>query len=457
MTPVLARRRDLDGAFERVYRRHAADVYRYALAVLRAPADAEDVTQTTFLNAYRAFQRGERPRQAKNWLIAIAHNVCRQRFRDATRRPSEVELHEEVAAAIPEDEASPTVDDIRRALAVLPFNQRSALVMRELEGRSYADIAEVLGVSVSAVETVIFRARRALREQLEGSLTCADSELALSKQLDGRLGRAERGQLRAHLRECPDCARLARRLRAQRSAWRGLAAIPLPSSLGSFIGGGGAITTAVAAKAVAVTALGVLLGGGAYELARQSDDTAKARRLPPVSPAAAARDGKDERPITIAYVRASAPDPPPVVRRLARPSLAPSPQGATHAVRATHVRGPRTRTAAKAPAPSPLPAPRRTVTPPPPAPPRAAPPEPKPKPEEHAERKAKAPVEPKTKTKKKEEKEREKRHHHAEKPKPRPRPPVQAPPQNPPVDAPRAHPKTHGHPETPPGHEKRDR
>ena len=89
MTPLLAQRPRSDRAFERMYRRHVGDVYRYALAVMRNPADAEDVTQTTFLNAYRAFvEKGDRPEKAQNWLIAIAHNVCRQRFRQSARRPN---------------------------------------------------------------------------------------------------------------------------------------------------------------------------------------------------------------------------------------------------------------------------------------------------------------------------------------------------------------------------------
>src|SRR5438876_4757327 len=141
MTPLLAQRPRPDRSFERLYKRHSGDVYRYALAVLRNQADAEDVTQTTFMNAYRAYSRGEHPRTPKNWLIAIAHNVCRQRFRQAARRPSEVELDDGVAAFIPEDEG-PSAEDIRRALGELAFNQRAALVMRELEGRSYAQIAE---------------------------------------------------------------------------------------------------------------------------------------------------------------------------------------------------------------------------------------------------------------------------------------------------------------------------
>src|SRR3989442_9947353 len=122
MTPLLAQRPRADRSFERLYRRHVADVYHYALAVLRNPTDAEDVTQTTFLNAYRAFQRGERPERMQNWLIAIAHNVCRQRFRQAKRRPREVELVDDLAvAAVPvEDEENPSAEDIRPALVVLP-------------------------------------------------------------------------------------------------------------------------------------------------------------------------------------------------------------------------------------------------------------------------------------------------------------------------------------------------
>jgi RNA polymerase sigma-70 factor (ECF subfamily) len=80
-TPLRLRRSSTDRAFERLYKEHVGSVYQYALAVLTNPADAEDVTQQTFLNAYRAFQRGERPHTPHNWLIKIAHNVCRMRWR----------------------------------------------------------------------------------------------------------------------------------------------------------------------------------------------------------------------------------------------------------------------------------------------------------------------------------------------------------------------------------------
>jgi len=155
-------------SFERLYRAHVGDVYRYALAITGNTADAEDVAQTTFMNAYRALERGERPEKPRHWLIAIAHNVCRQRFRQSARRPTEVTYFEDVAETLVPSDDAPSAADIQRALGELALNQREALVMRELEGRSYADIAELLGISVAAVETLLFRARRALREQLEG-------------------------------------------------------------------------------------------------------------------------------------------------------------------------------------------------------------------------------------------------------------------------------------------------
>jgi RNA polymerase sigma-70 factor (ECF subfamily) len=270
MTPLLAQKPRSDRGFERLYKRHVGDVYRYALAVMRNPTDAEDVTQTTFLNAYRAYvEKGSRPEKPQNWLIAIAHNVCRQRFRQTARRPSEVSFEDDIADTVVDDDPL-SAEDIRRALGHLAFNQRAALVMRELEGRSYAEIAEILEVSTSAVETLIFRARRALREQLEGSFTCGEAEFAISRQLDGRLPRGERGQLRAHLRECSECAGFARRQRAQRGALKTLALVPVPSSLMSLFGGGGAavgtgLGTGLTLKAAAALTAGLAIGGAGYE------------------------------------------------------------------------------------------------------------------------------------------------------------------------------------------------
>jgi RNA polymerase sigma-70 factor (ECF subfamily) len=306
MTPLLAEQLRADRSFERIYRKHVGDVYRYALAVLRQPADAEDVAQTTFLNAYRAYQRGERPRNAQNWLIAITHNVCRQRFRQAQRRPDEVEFDDRVGEIVPEEDRGPSAQDIQRALGHLAFNQRAALVMRELEGRSYAEIAEILETSVSAVETLLFRARRALREQLEGALTCADAERAISRQTDGRLSRPERSALRAHLRQCSECERLARSQRAQKKAFKALALMPIPTSLTSLFGGGGAVVGGgVALKAAAFVAAGVVATGVGYQGARELSEPSQPRVAVVPATTAAARPA----PIVAPLLRAPAAKP----------------------------------------------------------------------------------------------------------------------------------------------------
>jgi RNA polymerase sigma factor (sigma-70 family) len=260
MRPVALRSGSPTRTFESIYRRHVEDVYRYTLALLDRPADAEDATQTTFLNAYRALEQGERPRDSRAWLRAIALNVCREHYRRASRRPDEISLDDD-AGELVLDPPTPAIGDVVRGLSQLPFNQRAALVMREFEGHSLAEIATALDVSASAVEALLFRARRGLREQLEGTLDCAEAEQAISRQLDGALPRGERGPLRAHLRQCPDCASLARRLRAQRSAIKSLAVIPLPASLklGQLFGGGAAASAPAGAAATA--AAGGSVGG----------------------------------------------------------------------------------------------------------------------------------------------------------------------------------------------------
>src|SRR5947209_2904625 len=171
-----------DAAFEGFYREHVAEVYQYALAVLANSADAEDVTQQTFLNAYRAFQRGEKPRKPHNWLIKIAHNVCRMRWRQSSRRPQEIPL-EHVSEPAARDDEQPSLDELLGELARLPFKQRAAIVMREVEDRSYTEIADVLETTVPAVEALLFRARtnlRARRESLAGVLGIAPVPASLS-------------------------------------------------------------------------------------------------------------------------------------------------------------------------------------------------------------------------------------------------------------------------------------
>jgi RNA polymerase sigma-70 factor (ECF subfamily) len=232
MTPILAQRPRTDRAFERLYRSHVRDVYRYALAMLPTPEDAEDVTQTTFLNAYPVHERGEAPSSPNMWLIGLAHELCEQRARHA-RSVDEVVYEEQLEEAVPED-AGPSANDVRRALGLLPFELRAVLIMREVEDRPYVEIAEILGVPLARVETLIFQARRALREELEGALTCHEAERAISRNLDGLLARPDRRALRDHVRECEDCERFDSSQRAQRAALRALANVSLPHSLSSF-------------------------------------------------------------------------------------------------------------------------------------------------------------------------------------------------------------------------------
>jgi RNA polymerase sigma-70 factor, ECF subfamily len=260
LAPRARRRKEpVDGAFDQFYREHVAEVYQYTLAVLGNSPDAEDVTQQTFLNAYRAFQRGERPKKAHNWLIKIAHNVCRMRWREASRRPQEVPLERAGEPAAPDNER-PSLDEVLTALAKLPFNQRAAIVMREVEDRSYAEIAEVLGVTVPAVEALLFRARG--------------------------------------------------NLRARRSALAGTLSIaPIPASLGSFVGGGGggliaaggaAFGSELALKAAAIVATGVITGGLGYKavsaVATPEPPTTPAQQVRAFAPAQAAGASPLSRP-----------------------------------------------------------------------------------------------------------------------------------------------------------------
>jgi RNA polymerase sigma factor (sigma-70 family) len=244
-------------SLDNLYRRHGGEVYRYALAVLGNHADAEDVTQTTFLNAYRALEQGVRPRKPANWLLTIASNAIKQRFRQEQSRPRQVELDRDVPARAGEDDG-PTVGELLTALSKIPPQQRQAIVLREFEGRSYNEIAEIIGVTTSALETLLFRARRSLTEELAQQLTCTEAQQAVSRAADGRLGRKEKRRLQEHLTECPDCAQFARLQQRHRTAFRGLALVPIPLSLTLFKGFEGS-----AAAATLPAAAGAALGGGA--------------------------------------------------------------------------------------------------------------------------------------------------------------------------------------------------
>ena len=289
---ALFRARAVD--FDRLYREHAPSVYRYAFAVLGNQADAEDVTQQTFLNAYRAVERGTKPRKAENWLLRIAHNELRRHFRKSGAAVK-VEFEDRVGDVTSDDNSDPRLADVLRALRKLPPNQRAALVMREFEGRPYSEIAEILEISQSALEALLFRARRGLAAELDDAFTCPDAEQALSRSLDGRLPRRESRRLKEHLHECVSCVRFATVQKRQRALLKGLSIMPIPASLflvrgehaaaaglgGTAAGTTGAVTaggaaTGIAAKAAAVAATAVVAGGAGYGVAMQVAPPSKA-------------------------------------------------------------------------------------------------------------------------------------------------------------------------------------
>ena len=162
------KREETDRAFEHLYRSHRSDVYRAAMRRTHDHHEAEDVTQSAFLDAYRAVLRGAEPELPRAWLLAIAENVRRRRFATSLRRPRTTPFDHAAAVSTSPDQIR--VEEIREALAQLPANQRSAVVLREVAGLSYAEISSRLDVSVPAVQMLLFRARQSLRSALAPSL-----------------------------------------------------------------------------------------------------------------------------------------------------------------------------------------------------------------------------------------------------------------------------------------------
>lgn len=181
---------EADLSFERLYRTHRRDVYNFVLHDVRNPDDAEEVTQVAFLNAYRALRNGHPPEKPRAWLLTIAQNVARRRFRKRAANIREVPLDAELAVAAPDDYDGPTAEEICAAFRQLPENQRTALAMREIQGRSYAEIATELKLSLPAVETLIFRARRSVRTLLEPEESRLRGALLLPLALPGLIGKA---------------------------------------------------------------------------------------------------------------------------------------------------------------------------------------------------------------------------------------------------------------------------
>ncbi len=153
-----------------LYERHSSRIFGFCLSRLGSREEAEDAVQTTFLNAQRGLGRGVVPDYELAWLFKIAQNVCHNRHQSARRRGRVEATHDldalQDVLATPERGGSISLADLTRALAAVPERQRRALLLREFQGLSYEEISLELGVSVAAVETLIFRARRSVSAEL---------------------------------------------------------------------------------------------------------------------------------------------------------------------------------------------------------------------------------------------------------------------------------------------------
>ena len=159
----------VDAASE-LYERYSHQLFGYCLHQLGSREEAEDAVQTTFMNAFRGLARGIVPECEQAWLFKIAHNVCLSRRRSSWRRgrveaPNNLEVLQEIVPA--KEKIADELIPLQDVLEELPVNQRRAILLREWQGLSYREVADELGVSQAAVETLIFRARRSLAAGLQ--------------------------------------------------------------------------------------------------------------------------------------------------------------------------------------------------------------------------------------------------------------------------------------------------
>jgi len=167
---------DRDAAFPHLVRALIDGVYSGALRLTGSRADAEDVAQEAFLRAYRALGTYEAARirelRLREWVWAIAANLCRNRARSARRHPEEAlpaEAPVPDTAPGPEAEAVAAVENqvLAEQLARLPWAQRSAVVLRHVTGLPYAEIAASLGRPVGTVKADVHRGLQQLSTLLE--------------------------------------------------------------------------------------------------------------------------------------------------------------------------------------------------------------------------------------------------------------------------------------------------
>ena len=262
---VSAVRRGDDRAFEQLYTRYQRRIAAFVYAKVKDHGRAEDITQEVFVSALRRMRATERPIAFKPWIYEIAKNACIDAYRRG-RRAEEVSYdaddrlspadHVRLVATGPEPDAAVDtkheLDNLCGAFGGLSETHHEILVMRELEGLSYKDIGERMGMSRPAVESTLFRARKRLGaeyDELASGARCLHIQAIIAE--GGGVGRRNERKLARHLSHCQPCRRLAaqagldvpvpvRRRIAEKLA--GL--LPLPAFLRFRRGGDDAASTA---------------------------------------------------------------------------------------------------------------------------------------------------------------------------------------------------------------------
>jgi RNA polymerase sigma factor (sigma-70 family) len=250
-------------AFAAIFRRYHQPLYRFCLAIVGNPEDAQDALQNTMIKVLRALPGEERKIDLKPWLYRIAHNESIDLLR--RRRETRQLDVEQVAPGYGLAEDAATRERLRRLLVdlrELPERQREVLVMREMSGLDFDEIAVAIGSSAAVARQTLYEARQSLRQMEEGrEMSCEAVTRALSED-DGRVTR--RRDVRAHLRSCAHCRDFGKEIKSRQKDFAALAPLPAVAAAGMLQGliGGGSQTAAGAAGG-AGGSLAATLGGGA--------------------------------------------------------------------------------------------------------------------------------------------------------------------------------------------------
>jgi RNA polymerase sigma-70 factor, ECF subfamily len=180
VSEALAQQRRLDERFEREALPFMSELYAAAVRMTRNPADAEDLLQETYLRAYRAFASFQEGTNLRAWLYRILTNAFINTYRKRQREPQTVSddeledwyLYDRLGMDAAEASAEATVleklpdEDVQDALASLPEQFRLAVLLADVEGFSYKEIAQILDIPIGTVMSRLHRGRRALEKRL---------------------------------------------------------------------------------------------------------------------------------------------------------------------------------------------------------------------------------------------------------------------------------------------------